>query len=111
MLIADSDRCDGSRRAVTHATRSDQNVTTRSERPLLLFFVDFKKRFIVQSAMRDPTKVPLQLRMEPQAKALIRQLSRKEGRTMVRYLLRLVHDDARRQGEPQQGTSSTTAHP
>jgi hypothetical protein len=60
--------------------------------------------------MRDPNKVPLQLRMEPHAKALIRRLSRQEGRTMVRYLLKLVNEDAHRRGEPQH-VPSTTAHP
>jgi len=41
-------------------------------------------------------KVPLQMAIDPTDKALIRQLARSEGRTMTRFVLRLVEAEAAR---------------
>jgi len=74
--------------------------------------IDFKKRFIVGWAMRPhPTRVPLQMQIERDAKDLIRRLARAEGKTMTRYVLRLVADDARRRGDPSAGEGTTAGAP
>jgi len=43
--------------------------------------------------MRDPHRVQLQLAIDPEHKALVRQLARSEGLSMTRYLVRLVLAD------------------
>jgi uncharacterized protein (DUF1778 family) len=58
--------------------------------------------------MRNPDRVPLQMVIAPREKELIRRLAANDGKSMTRFVLRLVLQEAERRSATTTSESRTS---